>query len=46
MKEEIHEVLFDPDDSTKVANIGSSLQDELRSELIEFLKKNKVCFTL
>ena len=44
-EEEIHEVPFDPNDSLKVTNVEAVLEDELRSKLIAFLKRNKDCFT-
>ena len=39
-EEEIHEVPLDPSDCLKVTNFGAILEDELRSELVAFLKKN------
>ena len=39
-EEKIYEVPFDPDDGTKVTNVGAAFEDELRSELVAFLKWN------
>ena len=44
-EEEIHEVPLDPNDGTKVTSIRVALEDELRSELVTFLKRNIDCFT-